>query len=316
MFELYKKRELGDYIGDTFGFFKKFGKHFFKIFFIINGAFLLITGALVYWFLSVNLQYLAGSNVPEPDSIQLFNSLNDNFPMFIGFVIFFIIIMVFLSLFNSAYPILYLKLVEKNNNNDFTLQDILTIFKQSIWRIIKFSIGVVFILLPIMFIGIILMFLLCFIIVGIPLIFISIPAFFTLLNLSFYSYLNEEHSFFQSINHAYTLLKQKFWNTIGTTFLVMIMVQMIQGSITMFFYFIGIFIFFISAIGNPDFATKPFEGSSLLLTFISALFVVILALSYLFNNVLMINQGIMYYSLGSDEKTSTRDIELIGTDNE
>jgi len=314
MFELYKKRELGDCIGDTFGFFKHFGKHFFKIFFVINGGFLLITAALIYWFLSI--QDLSASHLQEPDPNKIFNELSDQFPIFIGIIAIMMIIVIVLSLFNAAYPVLYLKLIEKNKTNNFTIEDVMTIFKQNVWKIIKFSIGMIFIVVPVLIIAIIAMFLLCFIIVGIPLVIISIPAFFSLVNLSFYSYLTEENSFFQSFNHAYTLLKQNFWKTIGTTFLFMIMVQMVQASVTMFFYFIGIFVFLLSAIGNSNFETAPFENSPILLAFITLLFVVILSLSYIFNNVMMVNQGIIYYSLQADEKTSTRDIELIGTDNE
>jgi len=314
MFELYKKRELGDYISDTFGFFKSFGKHFFKIFFIINGAFLLITGALVYWFLRVNFQFLSHNNTSDPN--QVLSYFDNQYPIIIGCIAIFAFVVLVLSLFNSAYPILYLQLIEKNKTNDFTLEEIMTSFKQNLWKIIKFCIGMIFIVIPVLFIAIIIMFLLCFIIVGIPLILISIPAFFTWINLSFYSYLTEDKGFFESINHAYLLLKQNFWNTIATTFIVMMMMQMIQASITMVFYFAGIFIFFISAISTSDFETKPFEGSPLLLAFISLIFVLIFALSYIFNNALMVNQGIIYYSLGADDKTSNRDIELIGIDNE
>lgn len=316
MFELYKKRELGDCITDTFRFFKRFGKHFFKIFFVINGAFLLITGAFVYWFLKINFQFVSQNNAANPDPNYVLNYFEDSYPMFIGFVAIFVIVVLVLSLFNSAYPILYLKLVEKKNTNDFTIEDIMKNFKQNLGKIIKFCIGIIFIVVPVLFIAIILMFLLCFVLVGIPLLLVSIPAFFTFINLSFYVYLTEEKGFFQSLNHAYVLLRQNFWTTIGTTFLVMIMIQMIQASITMVFYFIGIFIFFITTIANSDFGTKPFEASPVLLLFISLLFVAIFALSYIFNNVLMVNQGIIYYSLVSDDKISNRDIELIGSNNE
>lgn len=315
MFELYKKRELSDYIGDTFGFFKKFGKHFFKIFIVINGVFLLLTGALIYWFISLNAEFLT-ENPAAKDPNILFNDVNVNLPMYIGFIVLFVIIGIFLSMFNAAYPVLYLKLVEKNNTNDFTIEDIFSVFKQSIWKILKFSLGMVFIIVPLMIIAIIVMFLLCFVIIGIPLIIISIPAFYTWLNLSFYSYLIDDRDFFESLNYSYSLLTQNFWNTIGTTFLVMIMVQMIQATITMAFYFMGIFVLLLTAATNSNFDKNPFDGSPLLIIFISSLSVTMLALSYLCSNVLMVNQGIIYYSLSSDEKTSTRDIELIGTDNE
>jgi hypothetical protein len=314
MFELYKKRELGDCIADTFGFFKHFGKHFFKIFFVINGGFLLLTGALIYWFIS--MQDLSAGNLQSNNPNTVFNTSNGNFPLFIGLLIVLMIVVIVLSLFNAAYPIIYLKLIEQNKTKNFSIEEVIKAFKQNAWKIIKFSTGMIFIVVPVLMIAIVLMFLLCFIVVGIPLLIISLPAFFTLVNLSFYSYLTEDKGFFESFNHAYALLKQNFWNTIGTTFLMMLMVQMVQASVTMVMYFFVFFVFLISAVGNSNFETAPFEGSPFFIAIVSLLFVFIFALSYILNNLLMINQGIIYYSLEADEKTSTRDIELIGTDNE
>lgn len=316
MFQLYKKRQLGDYIIDTFSFFKTFGKHFFKIFFIINGAFLLIIGTLVFFFLKSNFQVLFNETLDSSNPNNLAAYFNDNYGIFIAFTAFFFIVILALSMFNSAYPVLYLKLVEKSKTNSFTLEDVTTVFRQNIWKIIKFGFGLLFLVVPVMFVAIVLLFFLCFILVGIPLLLIAIPALFTWVNFSFYAYLTEDKSFFQSLNHAYVLLKKDFWYSIGATFLVIIMIQMIQGSISVFFYFIGIFIFFLTAIGTSDFGSKAIDESPVFLLFISFIFVLLYTLGNIFNNMIMVNQGIMYYSLGADDVISNHEIELIGTDNE
>lgn len=316
MFELYKKRQLGDYIIDTFSFFKTFGKHFFKIFFIINGAFLLIVGALVFFFLKSNFQAVFNDSLNQPGSDNLAGYFNDNFGLLVGFVALFFIAVIALSLFNSTYPILYLKLVAKKNTTDFKTEDITTIFRQNIWKIIKFCIGLTFLVVPVLLIVIIILFFLCFLIVGIPLLLIAIPTLFTWVNFSFYAYLTEDKSFFQSLNHAYLLLKEDFWTSIGATFLMLIMIQMIQGSITMVFYFAGIFIFLLTAIGSSNYNAEAIGDSPLFLLFLTLIFILIFTLSNIFNNMIMVNQGIMYYSLGAKEKISNRDIDLIGTDNE
>ncbi|WP_202703187.1 hypothetical protein [Flavobacterium sp. UGB4466] len=315
MFELYKKRQLGDYIIDTFSFFKTFGKHFFKIFFIINGAFLLIVGALVFFFLKSNFQAVFNDSLDQPAD-NLAGYFNDNFGLLAGFVALFFIAVIALSLFNSTYPILYLKLVAKKNTTDFKTEDITTIFRQNIWKIIKFCIGLTFLVVPVLLIVIIILFFLCFLIVGIPLLLIAIPALFTWVNFSFYAYLTEDKSFFQSLNHAYLLLKEDFWTSIGATFLILIMIQMIQGSITMVFYFAGIFMVFLTAMGSSNYNAEAMSDSPLLLLFLTLIFILIFTLSNIFNNMIMINQGIMYYSLGAKDKISNRDIDLIGTDNE
>lgn len=315
MFELYKKRQLGDYIVDSFSFFKTFGKHFFKIFFIINAGMLLITGALMYWFLTLNFQFLSNDTVEKANPNQFLDYLGSS-PAILAFTIVSIIILVLVSLFNSAYPILYLKLIAQQNNNDFTAKEILKSFRQSIWKIFKFTIGLVFIVMPALFILIIALFFLCFVLVGIPLIILAIPTLFTFINLSFYSYLTEDRSFFESLNHAYLLVKEDFWSTIGASFIVMIIIQMVQASITMFFYFVGIFAFIFFAIANPDFEKSSFQVSPIIIILLTIVFVLILVLSTIFNNILVINQGIIYYSLGSENKISTTEIESIGSNNE
>jgi hypothetical protein len=316
MFELYKKRQLGDYIIDTFSFFKTFGKHFFKIFFIINGAFLLIVGTLVFFFLKSNFQAIFNESLNHPDSDNLAGYFNDNFGLLIGFIAIFFVVIIALSLFNSTYPILYLKLIDQKNKSSFTTADVVAIFRQNLWKIIKFCVGLIFLVVPMLFVVIILLFFLCFLIVGIPLLLIAIPTLFTWVNFSFYAYLTEDKGFFQSLNHAYLLLREDFWTSIGATFLVIIMMQMIQGSITMVFYFIGIFMVFLTAMGTSEFNPEAMGDSPFLVFFLTSMFILIFTLSNIFNNMIMVNQGIMYYSLGAKDKISNRDIELIGTDNE
>lgn len=315
MFELIKKRQLGDYVVDSFTFFKSFGKHFFKIFFIINAGMLVVTGALMYWFLKINFNFLSNDKLEKTNPNQLLDYLGSS-PVLIGFVIVSILILILVSLFNSAYPILYLKLIAQKNSNDFTAKEILELFKQSIWKIVKFTIGMLFIVLPALIVLIIVLFFLCFVLVGIPLIIIAVPTLFTFINLSFYSYLTEDKGFFESLNHAHLLVKKDFWSTIGASFIVMIMIQMVQASITMFFYFVGIFAFIFFAIANPDFEKSSFQVSPLIIILITLVFVIILALSNIFNNILVINQGIIYYSLGSEDKISATEIESIGSTNE
>lgn len=315
MFELFKKRQLGDYIVDSFSFFKAFGKHFFKIFFVINAGMLLVAGALMYWFLKINFNVLSNDTLQKTNPNQVLDYFG-NSPVIIIFTIIAVIIIVLISLFNSAYPILYLKLIAEKSSNDFTATEILATFRQNIWKILKFTIGLVFIIFPVLFIAIIALFFLCFVLVGIPLIIVAIPTLFTWINLSFYTYLSEEKSFFQSLNHAHLLLKEDFWTTIGASFIVMIMMQMVQASITMFFYFVGIFAFLFFAIANPDFEKSSFQVSPIIIILITLVFLIILVLSNIFNNILVINQGIIYYSLGSEDRIANTEIESIGSNNE
>lgn len=317
MFELHKKRELSDNLGNSFTFFKTYGKHFFKIFFVVNGGFLLFFGAFIYLFLKVNFDSVRDANVNNDPFNALLSYFNNNEAVLISMIAVFAVAIIVLSLFNYAYPVLYLKLIGEKNTNDFTINEIMTNFRQSIWKLIKFTIGCVFIIMPILLITLIVLIFLCFIIVGIPLIMISIPAFFSFLNFSFYAYITDDKRFFESLNYAYHLVKEDFWNTIGATFIMMMILQFIQAFITFFFYFVGISIFIVSQIGASGFNNvKPFEPSPLIIIFITAIVLFIMVLSSVFNNILVINQGMIYYSLEAKNRSLNTEIDLIGDSNE
>ena len=49
MFQVFKKRDFSQLVGDTFSFFKLEGKNYFKNYFIINGGLLLILVVALYF---------------------------------------------------------------------------------------------------------------------------------------------------------------------------------------------------------------------------------------------------------------------------
>ena len=316
MFELLKKRGLSEYISDTFTFFKIFGKHFFKNYIIINGGFLLILCVLMYFLFKVYFEVLFSVS-GAPSGSYFLEYFNNNFGIFIGSIILFGVLIIILSLLNIAYPILYLQLIEEKGGNNFTASDVIVLLKQNTGRLLKFFIGSVFILFPIMIISFVILLLLCFILIGIPLIMIAMPAFITWGHLSLYTCLIEKKGFFESIKKGFSLLKQEFWAITGTTFIMLMLIQIVQGFITMIPYMIGMILFFTSANASQFNVSQP-DGLSTLGIFITVVFLFAIILSYLFNNLIIVNQGIIYYSLREENEnlTSVSQIDLIGTDNE
>lgn len=316
MFELLKKRGLSEYISDTFTFFKIFGKHFFKNYIIINGGFLLILCVLMYFLFKIYFEVLFSVS-GAPSGSYFLEYFNNNFGIFIGSIILFGVLIIILSLLNIAYPILYLQLIEEKGGSDFTTSDIILLLKQNTGRLLKFFIGSVFILFPIMIISFVILFLLCFILIGIPLIMIAMPAFVAWGHLSLYTYLTEKTRFFESLKKGFSLLKQEFWSVTGTTFIMLMLIQIVQGFITMIPYMIGMILFFTSAKASEFNVSQP-DGFSSLGIFITVIFLFTIILSYLFNNLIIVNQGIIYYSLREENEnlTSVSQIDLIGTDNE
>ena len=314
MFELYRKRQLGDNLGETFTFFKDCGKNFFKIFFIVNGAFLVLLGIIIYTLIKVNFEAIKNSrlenNQLKSDLISYFNN-NEGLTFVLVMICALLLLLVF-SLFNYAYPILYLKMIA-NGKKDFELNDVWSSFLKVLFKLIKFSFGILLLFFPVLIIVLIVIFFLCFIIIGIPLLFIAIPACFTFFNLWFYSYLTEEKRFFESLKDTYYLVKEDFWNTIGSTFIMMIIMQFVQAAITMFLYFVGIFIAIAYFIGNADSnSAKSIEPSPLLMGFITIIVLALIILGNIFNNVTVIHQGMIYYSLKAGSQRESQSIDLIG----
>lgn len=88
MFQLFKNRDFGDYISDTFGFFRQTGKHFMKIYFTINGIPLMIMMVLSYFLFKVYFDILK-TGMSGQDISGFENSMSDSFPFIVVLAIFF-----------------------------------------------------------------------------------------------------------------------------------------------------------------------------------------------------------------------------------
>lgn len=311
MFVLFKKREFSDLISDTFAFFKTNGKHFFRNYFLINGGLLVLFCVLLYFVFKIYFEAsFAGSGTLRANYLSQY--FNNNMGLFAGTFSFFLLLIIVISLLNIAYPVLYLKLLDSKKGAEFTTTEIIDSLKESIGKMIKFFIGFVFIIMPIMMVIFMLLILLCVIIIGIPMLMMAIPMIFAWLNLSFYTYLTEEEHFFASLKKGYSLLKQQFWTVVGATFIMLLLIQFIQTIITMIPYFFGTVLFFTSTnTGAPD----AINNIGFLTT---SIFILGVLMSALFNNLIIVNQGIIYYSLReeTENNSSESQIDLIGIDNE
>ncbi len=320
MFELFKQRNFSDYISDTIAFFKTFGKHYFKNYFIINGIFLMILVVLIYFVSKIYMEFIFSMSNPNRginNSSYLVDYFNNNTILFIGTVILFFLLTIFISILSYAYPVIYIQFIEKTNNTEFTSSDIINELKQNIGRLIVFFLGLTFIVTPIMVIVITINVLLCFIIIGIPLFFIVIPMLMSWIALSFYEYMIKKVGFFEALGIGFNLMRLEFWNTIGTTLVMLFLIQIIQGIITLIPYIIGLFLLFVTGDSMSENGNQADRLNGVSILF-SAVMVVSIVLSYTFHNFQFINQGLIYYSLReeSENNTSKSQIDLIGTDSE
>jgi uncharacterized membrane protein len=93
---------------------------------------------------------------------------------------------------------------------------------------------------------------------------------------------------------------------------MMMLVQIIQGIITIVPYLFMIGSMLVST-QNTGSQAENFSTLGILMAIIMVLSVL---LSYIFNNFIVINQGLIYYSLHEDTQnyTTNNQIDLIGTD--
>jgi hypothetical protein len=316
MFELYKKRDLSANFSDTTTFFKSFGKHYFKNYLVINGIFLMILVVLIYFISKVYMEVLfSGISNAQNNPNYGMAFFNNNLPLIIGgFAITFLLIVI-LSMLNISFPVIYLRLLEKTNGYDFSIQEIISGLKNNIGKMIIFLVGIIFVIMPLSVIVFGLLFLLCFILIGIPLLFIVGSAFISWITLSYYEYILKDIGYFTALANGFRMIKQQFWTTVGTTFLMMMLVQIIQGFITMIPYVLSMIWMFVSTknLQETGAQTDTFSTMGILLAVIMVFSVL---LSYIFNNFILVNQGLIYYSLQEEkENNSTKSqIDLIGTD--
>jgi hypothetical protein len=312
MFQLYSKRNFSSLVGDTFTLFKLEGKNYFKNYFIINGGLLLVLCIIIYFFMQIFLKsaFLASS---QNNSNAFLDSILTNVSLFIIFGLAMILLIMFASLINYLYPVAYLKLVEEKKQR--TLHNLTSLIKSKIGKTIQFYFLSIFIIVPLLLVLLGISFALVFVIIGVPILFILLPAYTSWVSLSYYEYISTNSTYFNALKKGLKLLKSKFWPVIGSNYVMQTIVQVVLGIVVMVPYFIGIFSIFI----NPEQSTQNSENVFSLLTILLTVITIISILfSYTLQNIILINQGIIYYSIIEEQEniSAKNNIDLIGKNEE
>lgn len=313
MFQLYKNRNFNELISDTFNFFKTHGKNYFANYIAINGGILLVLIVLLYFFIKIFYDGLfANGAIKQGTAFE--NYFLENIELFIGYGIGAFILILILSLINSLFPIAYLKLIEQNQETNAT----------NIWKYIKSKIGksIIFLLLSIvtiMPIAAILMFLsfaLVFLLIGIPLILIVIPAVFTCFSFAYYNYITTNDGYFDSVSKGYKLFIKKPWPLIGSTLIIYLIVNTVVSFISFIPYFIGIFSMLFNI--ETQNINNQQDTISFMIIMVGITFILSISLNYLLQNIVSVNQGIMFYTMldVTENKSKNSEIDLIGSNEE
>ncbi len=309
MFQLFKNRDFGDYISDTFGFFRQTGKHFMKIYFTINGIPLMIMMVLSYFLFKVYFDILK-TGMSGQDSSGFENSMSDSFPFIVVLAIFFFLFLIFMSMLNYTVPVIYLDLYDKKKGNNFSVSDVVSALKSNFGKMLIFFIASLFVITPILIIVFILLFLLVFIIIGIPLLLFAIPTAFSWIALSYYEYINFDKGYFEALSDGFSKMKSQYFPIVGSLMLIYIIIQVTMTVFTMIPYAIGMISMFTSLEQNPG----STDGLATFGIMMSIVMVITILMSYILNNLMLINQGLAHYSRReNDENIMAQDsIDLIG----
>ena len=309
MFQLYKKRNFNALINDTFIFFRVMGKNFFSNYIKITGGFLIILLLLTFLVGKVffeNLFYSANS-VEQQNMLSKY--FDDNLGYFITVGSMCALLMIFITAITYAFPVVYFNLIKNNNNSNPTTKELIKGLKGSVWKIIKFIFWSLIIFTPIIAILGSICVLLMMILVGIPLAVIVFAFISCWASLTFYDYLSNDVSFFKALSNGWKLVFINFWPNVGTTAIFYVIVYIVHSVVSIILYIIsGLFTLMDIDPGNRADTMSSF-GLLILIVFIIST-----ALSYLLSNIIVVNQGIIYYS--SKEETENNslssDIDLIG----
>ncbi len=228
--------------------------------------------------------------------------------------LFFLIVILFVSLVNYAFPIIYLQLYEKHKGCNFETLDLIKAMKAKIGKIILFFLALVGLSLTAGLLLMAIVFALFFVIIGIPLAIIGIPALMAWVQLSFYEYLNEDMGILEAYGRGFDKLKQQFWPIVGSTLIMYMIIQTIATVFIAIPYIIGV-IDMVTNIENQQTDADAFSFFSIMMVIVMCISILV---SYILNNIMIINGGIIYYSLRDQNEniTTLSDIDQIGTPSE
>ena len=312
MFILFKARDFGEYVSDTFQFFKENGKHYLKNYFRISGILLLVLVVVSYFLFQVYFDFFLKFDRTNSNTDYLESYISNNISIVIAIAVFLFLFMILLSMLNYAIPVIYMDLYDKNKGANFETKEILAQFKANFGKVFLFFLGTIFLITPVLIIIFILLILLCFILIGIPLLLFAFPTAFSWITLSFFEYLNNKKGFFESFRDGFSHIKKQYFPIVGSSMIIYIIIQIGMSFFTFIPYIFGIASIFTSTQSS----THTDDTFSTMKIMITIVMVISILMSFILNNLLMINQGLVYYSRKDiDQSVSSTDlIDLIGSE--
>lgn len=315
--QFYKQRDFGEFINDTFKFFKLYGKNYFKNFLLINGVLLLLLLILVVVGYGEFWKQLFSSNI-NGENFFFDDYFQENQIVLAIVTIAAALLLVAISVMMYTFPVLYLKRLSENNQLIITTDEIIGDIKARIGRLVIFFLGLVFIVLPLLMFVFSVSMMLAVIMIGFLLLLLVTPAALNVVNFLLFDFLHTKKGFFESLSYAIRAqfsyrrasTKSPFWKYWGSTAVIYLIFQILTGLFT----FIPIFILGISS--ATILQSGNLEDSTALLTIMFLVYGFSIIFSFIFINVIMVNGGLQYYDSRTDlhRAVDLSEIDSIGTD--
>lgn len=318
MMQFYKNRDFGTFISDSFGFFRVYGKNYFKNYILLNGLLLILMVVVVIFGYRELLMQIFGSNM-SGNSSYLENYFEDNLGMFIAVGLLTFILFVALMIVNYLYPVFYLRRLAAGETK-ISMDDILTDFKNNSKKIVILCLGMIFIVTPPAFIVLGVSYALVLVLIGIPIMLFVFPTVMNIVNFLMYDVFNSKRGFFESLSYSIRAQfsyangreKSPYWKYWGATLVLFIIMYVISMVFTM----IPMVIFFFTMMTTqPDgnFEQNPFSGAMGILFFVMYGFS--LLVSFFLSNLMYVNSGLIYYDSRRDlhQQVELAEIDTIGS---
>lgn len=315
--QLYKKRDFGTFISDSFAFFKQYGKNYFKNFILLNGLLLILMVIVIVLGFREFFGALVGSNI-SGQSYYLEQYLTDNLGMFVGLGIFLFILSTALMTINLLFPVFYMKRIAEGKTVIKT-DDILTDFKSNIRKVFILYAGLTLLVMPGATVLFGITYILVFLIIGIALMLFLLPNLFNTVTFLCYDYFNGKRGFFESLSYAIRSQfsypngreSSPYWKYWGSTLimgLLFYVVSSIFTAVPMIIYIVKL----STTAPDGNFEQNPMAGNFGIVFFV--IYGISSLVSTLLMNVLYINSGMMYYDSRTDlhQKVELAEIETIG----
>lgn len=316
--QIYKKRDFGSFISDSFTFFKLYGKNYFKNFILLNGLLLILMVIVMVFGFREFFGVIFGSNI-SGQSYYLEQYLSDNVGLFVILGIFLFILSTALMTINLLFPVFYMKRVAEGNTLIKT-DDILSDFKTHIRKVFKLYLGLTLLVMPAATVLFGISYILVLVIIGLALLLFVVPNLFNTVTFLCYDYFNGNRGFFESLSYAIRSQfsypngreSSPYWKYWGSTLimgLLFYIVSSIFTAVPMIIYFAKL----TTTAPDGNFEQNPLDGSFGILLFF--MYGVSSLVSTLLMNVLYVNSGLMYYDSRTDlhQKIELAEIETIGS---